>query len=207
MKHLASLFLYKVEISLEYMISIDYRIFYSDGSRVTYLMFADGRRSWSHLVICTSVISPGFAYGKTGREQVCAQPSIAEKPLHYAAAVTFWWSLSPFVSLLPLLTHTGGSSRAQHFCPWPWDRCLLLTPAHCSACWRKDSSRVVFLWLCVSFCTFWGKMGQLGRKKMTFSSNTVAAEEEPCLGLCWALVTRTRGGTLGKTTFGKRSWV
>lgn len=53
-------------------------------------MFTDGSKSWSHPVICTSVISTVFAYGKTGREQVCAQPSDAEKPLHYAAAVTFW---------------------------------------------------------------------------------------------------------------------
>lgn len=65
-------------------------MFYSDGSRVAYLVFTDGGKSQSHPVICTSVIGPVFAYGKTGREQVCAQPSIAEKPVHYAAAVTFW---------------------------------------------------------------------------------------------------------------------
>lgn len=40
--------------------------------------------------IWSVVINPVFAYGKTGREQVCTQPSIAEKPLHCAAAVTFW---------------------------------------------------------------------------------------------------------------------
>lgn len=116
------------------------------------------------------------------------------------------WPLCPF-SLLTLLTHMSRSSRAQRFCPWPWGRCLLWTPAHCSACCRKDSSRVVFLRFCRSCCAFWGEMGQLGRKKTTFGSNTVTAEEEPCLGLCWALMTRTRGGTLGKPTFWKRSWV
>lgn len=124
-------------------------------------MFTDGRKSWSHSVICTSVVSPVFACGKTGREQVCAQLSAAEKPLHYAAAVTFWKSQPLCVPspLYPANSHereqqgpdlgTGACSWHQHLAVAAEERALAGLSCDCE-------------WGC---CAFWAEMGQLVGKR------------------------------------------